>query len=162
MTDKKDTSPIFGPSRRIKRYVEIEEQNDTPMPNTFDTRVSYYSDNLPEWFAPLQPIIEDTSFTRMEITLGDGLVTYQISKIPLPPGYYRTKGGYIAHLRKDIVDHGLGKVWKGEDIRYVCYLATGEFAYKDEDYGPDLNPGDSLDILINTWSMDPLQEEEKA
>lgn len=69
-TEKKDTSPIFGRARRIKRRIRIEERNDPPMPNTFDVTVEYASDELPEWFAPLQAIVEDETFTSMVITLG--------------------------------------------------------------------------------------------
>lgn len=73
---KKDTSP-FVRSRRIKRNIHIQEIN-TPPSSVFDIGVNYPSDELPEWFAPLQPIVEDETFTNMEINLGDR-VKYLIS-----------------------------------------------------------------------------------
>ncbi|HVB20662.1 MAG TPA: hypothetical protein VNG51_01775 [Ktedonobacteraceae bacterium] len=76
MAETKDTSPLVT-SRRIKRLVRIQEEN-TPPVGLFDTTVEYASDSLPEWFAPLQPIIEDETFTSMEINLG-GKVYYHIT-----------------------------------------------------------------------------------
>ena len=78
MTDKKDTSPMVK-SMRIKRMIRIEEAN-TPPSSIFDTCVEYPSDGLPEWFAPLQSIVEDETFTSMEINLGDN-VKYLISLV---------------------------------------------------------------------------------
>ena len=75
MTDK-DTSPMIK-SRRIKRRVRIEERN-TPPSTLFDVTVEYPSDALPEWFASLQPVIEDETFTSMVINLG-GRVHYHIT-----------------------------------------------------------------------------------
>lgn len=49
------------------------------MPNTFDVKVVYPSTALPEWFAGLQSIVEDETFTAMTITLGNGRVRYHIS-----------------------------------------------------------------------------------
>ena len=66
----------------------------------------------------------------------------------LKAGRYTTKGGYQVRIDKDIAAHGLGVAWKGEETRYVCYLANGEFAFKNEDYGEYGNPGDSLDIVL--------------
>jgi len=81
-----DTSPIFGRSERIKRMIKIEELNDPPMPNTFDTTVEYASDSLPEWFQGLQSVVEDAGFTGMVITLGGnrrggGITRYHLSAI---------------------------------------------------------------------------------
>ena len=64
----KDTSP-FIKSQRIKRNIHIQEIN-TPPSSLFDTHVNYPSDELPEWFAPLQPIVEDETFTSLSINLG--------------------------------------------------------------------------------------------
>jgi hypothetical protein len=74
--EKRDTSPLV-PSRRIKRHICIEERNDPPI-SLFDTTVVYASDHLPEWFAPLQPIVEDETFTKMLINLG-GKTFYHLS-----------------------------------------------------------------------------------
>lgn len=74
----KDTSP-FVPPTRIKRKVTIQEINDPPMPNTFDVTVEYPSDGLPEWFAPLQPVLEDRTVDSLDITIGGGRVRYHIS-----------------------------------------------------------------------------------
>lgn len=71
-----DTAPFIR-SRRIKRQIRIEERNIPPS-SVFDTTVEYASDQLPEWFAPLQPIVEDETFTSMTINLG-GKVQYYIS-----------------------------------------------------------------------------------
>jgi hypothetical protein len=73
---QKDTSPLVKPSRH-KQTVRIEEIN-TPPSSLFDTVVEYPSDDLPEWFAPLQSIVEDDTFTSMDIHLGDR-VRYHIS-----------------------------------------------------------------------------------
>lgn len=73
---KKDTSPLVKPTRH-KQTVRIQEINNPPS-SLFDTTVEYPSDELPEWFAPLQSIVEDSTFTSMDIHLGDK-VTYHIS-----------------------------------------------------------------------------------
>jgi hypothetical protein len=73
----KDTSPLIR-SRRIKRQVSIREENTPPIA-MFDTTVEYPSDQLPEWFAPLQSIVEDEAFTSMVIYLGNGLTRYHIT-----------------------------------------------------------------------------------
>lgn len=61
----------------------------------------------------------------------------------LKAGRYTSKGGYQVRIDKDIAAHGLGVAWKGEETRYVCYLANGEFAFKDEDchQTPRINAG---------------------
>ncbi|MGH2478124.1 MAG: hypothetical protein ACRDHW_00495 [Ktedonobacteraceae bacterium] len=74
----KDTSPMV-PVTRIKRRVTIQEINDPPMPNSFDTTVEYPSDDLPEWFAPLQSILEDRTVDGLDIQIGGGRVRYHIS-----------------------------------------------------------------------------------
>ena len=83
MVEKKDTSP-FIKSERIKRLVRIQEVNTPPSPS-FDITVEYPSDELPEWFAPLQPVIEDATFTSMDIHLGakttPGKVRYHITLV---------------------------------------------------------------------------------
>jgi len=66
---EKDTSPMI-PSSRHKQRVRIQEENK-PESSLFDTTVEYDSDDLPEWFKPLQPIVEDDTFTSMTINLGD-------------------------------------------------------------------------------------------
>lgn len=71
-----DTSPLV-PSTRHHQTVRIEEINNPPS-TLFDTTVEYPSDNLPEWFKPLQAIVEDDTFTSMDINLGDR-VRYHIS-----------------------------------------------------------------------------------
>lgn len=76
--EKKDTSPMIR-SLRIERPIQIEERNDPPMPNSFDTKVVYPSTELPEWFQGLQSIVEDETFTSMVITLGNGKVRYFIT-----------------------------------------------------------------------------------
>lgn len=73
---KKDTSPLVKPTRH-KQVVRIQEVNNPPS-SLFDTTVEYPSDELPEWFAPLQSIVEDDTFTSMTINLGDK-VAYHIS-----------------------------------------------------------------------------------
>lgn len=78
MTEKKDTSPMIK-SMRIKRMIRIEEANTPPSP-VFDTCVEYPSYELPEWFSGLQSIVEDETFTSMEINLGDR-VKYLISLV---------------------------------------------------------------------------------
>lgn len=78
MEAKTDTSP-FVKSRRIKRMIRIQEVN-TPPSSLFDVTTEYPSDNLPEWFAGLQSIVEDETFTSMTITLGDK-VKYYISLV---------------------------------------------------------------------------------
>ena len=76
MEEKNDTSPFIR-SRRIQRIVIIREEGHPPS-KLFDTVVTYPSNSLPEWFAPLQPIVEDETFTSMVINLG-GAVYYKIS-----------------------------------------------------------------------------------
>lgn len=44
------------------------------------------------------------------------------------------------------------------EIGYVAYMVTGEFAYKDEPYDP--HPGDSLDLLVETWQSAPFMEKQ--
>lgn len=75
---KKDTSPMV-PSRCIKKYVQITEHNSVM--KSMNTQVEYESDNLPEWFKPLQPIIEDETFSSMHISLGKD-VHYFITATP--------------------------------------------------------------------------------
>lgn len=75
---KKDTAP-FVRSRRIKRKIRIQEENQ-PKSLTFDVVAEYSSDDLPEWFAPLQAIVEDETFTSMMINLGDR-VRYSITLV---------------------------------------------------------------------------------
>lgn len=62
--------PSLVPPTRRKVWVKIQEMNNPPAPNTFDISVAYPSDKLPEWFSHLQPIVEDTTFTSMEINIG--------------------------------------------------------------------------------------------
>lgn len=76
MAKTKDTSPLVT-SRRVKRQVRIQEEN-TPPVALFDTTVDYPSDDLPEWFQGLQSIVEDETFTSMDINLG-GKVRYHIT-----------------------------------------------------------------------------------
>ncbi|MGH2478115.1 MAG: hypothetical protein ACRDHW_00450 [Ktedonobacteraceae bacterium] len=78
----KDTSPMIPPTR-VKRQVTIQEINDPPMPNTFDTTVEYPSDGLPEWFAPLQSILEDQTVDGLDIVIGGGRVRYHITLNPV-------------------------------------------------------------------------------
>ena len=66
---EKDTSPLVK-SRRTKRQIQIEERNDPPTA-LFDITVVYPSDDLPEWFRGLQSIVEDETFTKMLINLGN-------------------------------------------------------------------------------------------
>lgn len=73
-----DTSPFIKPVR-IKRRVVIQEINDPPMPNTFDVTVEYPSDGLPEWFAPLRPILEDRTVDSLDIVIGKGRVRYHVT-----------------------------------------------------------------------------------
>lgn len=74
---KKDTSPFVKPTL-VKKMVRIQEVNTPPAPNTFDITVEYSSDELPEWFAPLQPVLEDETVNSMTITIGGGRVVYKI------------------------------------------------------------------------------------
>lgn len=74
--EKKDTSPLVK-SRRIKRQIRIQEVNNPPS-SLFDITVEYPSDQLPEWFAGLQSIVEDETFTSLEINLGER-VRYRIA-----------------------------------------------------------------------------------
>ena len=71
----------FAESTRRKVRVQIQERNNPPCPNTFDTTATYPSDALPEWFSHLQPIVEDTTFTSMEINLGEKTYYYHISLV---------------------------------------------------------------------------------
>lgn len=73
-----DTSPFVHPTR-IKKRVTIQEINDPPMPLTFDTTAAYSSDALPEWFAPLQSVLEDQTVDSMDIVIGGGRVRYHIT-----------------------------------------------------------------------------------
>jgi hypothetical protein len=73
---QKDTSPLVKPTRH-KQTVRIQEINNPPS-SLFDVTVEYPSDDLPEWFKPLQSIVEDDTFTSMDIHLGDR-VCYHIS-----------------------------------------------------------------------------------
>ncbi len=57
-------------SRRIERQVRIQEKNNPPS-ELFDITKIYASTDLPEWFAGLQSILEDETFTSMEINLGN-------------------------------------------------------------------------------------------
>jgi hypothetical protein len=62
-------------------------------------------------------------------------------------GHYQTKGGY--HARVDIDFNARGGIAVISELgRYVGYLSNGEFAYKDEDYSPDPNPGDTFDLIV--------------
>jgi hypothetical protein len=76
MNEQPDTSPMVK-SRRVKRLVRIQEIN-TPTSKSFDVTIEYPSDGLPEWFAGLQSIVEDETFTSMDINLG-GRVRYHIT-----------------------------------------------------------------------------------
>jgi hypothetical protein len=78
---EKDTSPFIKPTR-IKKQVTIQEINNPPAPLTFDTTVEYPSDGLPEWFAPLQPVLEDQTVDSMDIVIGKGKVRYHITVKP--------------------------------------------------------------------------------
>ena len=69
-----DTSPMVQ-SMRSKKLVRIIEDNEVMI--YMNTSVLYSSDELPEWFKPLQPIIEDWTFSSMIINLED--VHYKIS-----------------------------------------------------------------------------------
>ena len=73
-----DTSPLVPPVRR-KRIVTIQEINDPPSPTIFDTTVTYPSDALPEWFRPLQPVLEDLTVDCMTFVLGGGRVRYHLT-----------------------------------------------------------------------------------
>ena len=57
------------------RRIRIQETNETA--SMFDTTVEYPSDTLPNWFKPLQSIVEDDGFTNMTIAIKD--VHYLIS-----------------------------------------------------------------------------------
>jgi hypothetical protein len=59
--------------------VVIQEINTPPAPNTFDVTTAYPSDALPEWFAPLQPVLEDRTVDSMDIVIGGGRVRYHIT-----------------------------------------------------------------------------------
>lgn len=94
---KKDTSPLVKPTRH-KQIIRIQEINNPPS-SLFDTIAEYPSDELPEWFAPLQSIVEDDTFTSMDIHLGDK-VAYHISIVdkkehPLFPFIRTTEDGTI-------------------------------------------------------------------
>lgn len=77
----KDTSPFVKPTR-VKKMVRIQEINDPPAPNTFDVTVEYPSDELPEWFQPLQAVLEDETVNSMTINIGNGRVRYEIKLTP--------------------------------------------------------------------------------
>jgi hypothetical protein len=110
--EKKDTSPIFGQSQRHKRKILIEERNEPPMPNTFDTMARYPSDELPEWFAPLQPIVEDASFTSMVI-LFENRQTKSITRYYLSIAEYSEVERYNQEReeRNRIAREGIDKPW---------------------------------------------------
>jgi hypothetical protein len=76
--EEKDTSP-FVPPTRVQKQITIQEINTPPAPNTFDVTVSYPSDSLPEWFAPLQPVLEDQTVDSLDIIIGGGRVRYHIT-----------------------------------------------------------------------------------
>lgn len=97
MSEQKDTSPLVKPTRH-KQTIRIQEINNPPS-SLFDVTVEYPSDKLPEWFAPLQPIVEDSTFTSMDINLGDR-VRYHIEIVdkkeyPLFPFIRTTEDGSI-------------------------------------------------------------------
>lgn len=77
---EQDTSPLVK-ARRIKRMIHIQEINNPPS-KLFDMTMSYPSDSLPEWFAPLASIVEDETFSSMDIVLGAGKVRYHIMIAP--------------------------------------------------------------------------------
>jgi|GEM_PF-2633696 len=72
----RETAPFVNP-RRVIRNIRIQERNNPPS-LTFDVDVVYASDALPLWFAGLQSIVEDETFTDMTINLGDK-VRYHLS-----------------------------------------------------------------------------------
>jgi len=75
----------------------------------------------------------------------------EIEAVPLlRKGYYRTKGGFIARLDTDIVTSGVGVVTGGYR-GYVAFEVNGQFAHKESYRGHDDDPGDSLDLLRETW-----------
>lgn len=76
MAQQQDTAPFIR-SRRIKRTIRIQEENK-PKSLMFDVVAEYPSDALPEWFAPLQAIVEDETFTSMVINLGNRVI-YHLS-----------------------------------------------------------------------------------
>mgnify|MGYP001609196335 CR=1 FL=1 len=78
MAEEANTAPMVK-SARIKRNISIQEINEPPAPTTFDTTAVYPSDALPEWFAGLQSIVEDETFTSMAINIGRGKVYYRIT-----------------------------------------------------------------------------------
>lgn len=75
-----DTSPMIS-SIRHKKRIRIQEVND--IATSFDTTVEYPSDALPDWFKPLQPIVEDWVFTSMQIHLET--THYHITVVETPP-----------------------------------------------------------------------------
>lgn len=77
---QKDTSPIVAP-KQVKKIVQITEHNT--ITRSLNTNVEYESGNLPEWFKPLQSIVEDTTFTSMIIVIGNGDVHYIITATEL-------------------------------------------------------------------------------
>ncbi len=80
----------------------------------------------------------------------------EIEAVPLlRKGYYRTKGGFTARLDTDIVTSGIGVVTGGYR-GYVAYEVNGQFAHKDSYRGHDDDPGDSLDLLRDTWQAAPF------
>lgn len=61
-------------------------------------------------------------------------------------GHYTTKGGHHVRVVRDFTHQGgLGII---PDIGYVAYNANGEFAYKDCDYTPQDNPGETFDLIV--------------
>jgi hypothetical protein len=87
MEEKKDTSPVFGRAPRHKKIVTIKQENE--FAPSLDVTAVYPSDELPEWFAPLQSIVEDEGFSsggQIVITLGSddgtgGSVKYYITAV---------------------------------------------------------------------------------
>lgn len=65
---------------KVKR-VRIQETNE--IASSFNTTVEYMSDELPDWFNVLQPVIEDDGFTNMTIAIKD--VHYLISLADTEP-----------------------------------------------------------------------------
>ncbi|HLZ64431.1 MAG TPA: hypothetical protein VKR06_46480 [Ktedonosporobacter sp.] len=82
---EKDTSPVFGRAPRLRKIVTIKQVNE--FAPSMDVTAVYLSDELPEWFAPLQSIVEDEGFSSrgsIVITLGSddgtgGKVVYNIT-----------------------------------------------------------------------------------
>jgi len=89
---KKDTSPVFGNAPRHKKLVTIKQVNE--FAPSLDVTAHYPSDELPEWFATLQSIVEDEGFSnrgQIVITLGSddgtgGSVKYHITAKKIEQG----------------------------------------------------------------------------